>query len=137
MGSLFTRSSGSGQLPPQIRADLAAQDVLFLQEGLKGSITNRNYRAPGQYTWLGKHAIRAALAITADRVVIALSAAYKELDVPRSGPWERVITANAERPDVVCISWQVGAFHRDQSGTKEVRLRIADARHIADILALR
>lgn len=137
MVSLFARPSGSGRLPPEIRAELATHDVLFLEEGLKGSITHRNYRAAGQYTWLSKRSIRAALAITADRVVIALSPMYKELDVPRSGPWLRVITATAEHPDVVCISWQAGAFHRDRSGTEEVRLRTADAGRIADILSLR
>jgi hypothetical protein len=117
-----------------VRADLARHDVLFLEEGLKGSITHRNYRAPGQYTWLGRYPIRAALAITADRLVIALGPTYKELDVPRTGSWQRVITATAERPGVVCISWQVGAVHPDRSGTEEVRLRTPHATRIAEIL---
>jgi hypothetical protein len=68
--------------------------------------------------------------------VIALRPTYKELDVPRTGPWERVITATAERSDVVCISWQIGAFHPDRSGTEEVRLRTPHAKHIAEILSL-
>lgn len=135
MGRLFGRSSGSGLVPQQIRAELATQDVLFLEEGLTGSITHRNYRAPGKYAWLEKTWIRAALAITSNRVVIALSSTYKELDVPHSGQLQRVITATAERPGVVCISWQIGAFHPDRSGTKEVRLRTPHARHIADILS--
>ena len=135
MGSRFARSSGSGLLPQQIRTDLAAHDVLFLEEGLKGSINYRDYHAPGQHIAPGKQSVRAALAITADRLVIALSPTYKELDVPRSGPWLSVISANAERANVVCISWQVGAFHRDRSGIEEVRLHTSHARRIADILA--
>lgn len=38
MGRLFGRSSGSGLLPQQIRAELATQDVLFLEEGLTGAV---------------------------------------------------------------------------------------------------
>jgi hypothetical protein len=130
------RQASSGLLPEQVRSDLASHDVLFLEEGLRGSITRRNYRAPGHHIWLERVSIRAALAITADRLVIALSPAYKELDVPRTGPWQRVITATAERPDVVCISWQIGAFYADQSGTEDVRIRTPRAGRIAQILSL-
>jgi hypothetical protein len=130
------RLPSSGLLPEHVRADLARDDVLFLEEGLRGSLTRRNYRAPGEYAWLEKFPIRAALAITADRIVIALSPTYKELDVPRTGPWERVVTATAVRSQVVCISWQVGAFHHDRSGTVEVRLRTPQATRIAAMLAL-
>jgi hypothetical protein len=136
VGHLRRHSSSSGLLPEQVRADLARDDVLFLEEGLRGSITHRNYRAPGQYTWLGRYPVRAALAITAGRLVIALGPRYKELDVPRAGPWERVVTATAERSGVVCVSWQVGAFHPDRSGTEEVRLRTPNAKHVAEILSL-
>lgn len=132
---ILTGSSDAGRLPPQVRVEPAAQDVLILEEGLKGSITYRNYRAPGRYAALDKSAIRAALAITADRVVIALSPTYKELDVPRSGPWTRVVAVRAERSDLVCFSWRVEAFHRDRSGTEEVRLRTPRAPRIAEILA--
>jgi hypothetical protein len=36
---------GSGRLPAQIRAELAHDDVVLLEEGLVGSVTRRHYRA--------------------------------------------------------------------------------------------
>jgi hypothetical protein len=39
---------GSGRLAEELRAALTAEGLVLLEENLTGSITYRNYRAPGQ-----------------------------------------------------------------------------------------
>lgn len=130
----LTGGTGAGLLPESVRAEVTNRDLLLLEEGLTGSIALRNYHSPGTYVWRSRQRIRAAIAITANRLVIARNPHFKELDVPRDDRWRQVIAATVDRPGVVCISWQVGAFHADRSGTEEVRLRTSQAQRIVDIL---
>ena len=39
---------GTGCLPDELRGEVMAEGVLLLEEGLRGSVTYRHYRAPGR-----------------------------------------------------------------------------------------
>jgi hypothetical protein len=55
---------GSGELPADVRAELEAERLLFIEEGVPSSIRYRHYRAPGK-RFNGK--------VTAERIGIGIS----------------------------------------------------------------
>jgi hypothetical protein len=66
---IFSRFFFSGKLPDPLRAELEAEGIVLLEEDLRGTITYRNYRAPGRRYGLRKARIAGAIAVTRQRVV--------------------------------------------------------------------
>jgi hypothetical protein len=125
---------GPGRLPEPLRAQLAADDVLVLEEGLLGSVTYRNYRAPGQRFGSGRSAVSGAVAMTNTRLVV-WAGCLKHIDVPRGHPLWRAIEVQAERPGRVRFTYDAGATNTALSGQVTVRLRTTQAARIAEIHA--
>src|SRR5215212_1970926 len=61
---------GSGRLPDDLRRSLDAEGVLLLEEGLPGTVTYINYRAPHQYSSWRKVPFAGSIAITGRRLVV-------------------------------------------------------------------
>jgi hypothetical protein len=121
---------GSGHLPEPLRSQLLADDLLLFEEGLAGSVTYRNYRAPGRRTSLGIQAVTGAVAVTANRVVV-WAGRMKHIDVPRDHPLWRAIEVEAETPGRVRFTYDAGATNTAVSGQVSVRLRTEQAATIA------
>lgn len=124
---------GSGRLPEQIRAELAAGGIVLLEEGLTGSVTYRRFRAPGQRANWRKQAVTGAVAVGADRLVV-WAGHFRHIDVPLAHPVRAAIEVRAERPDRVCFAYDAAATSPDRSGRVEVRLRTPRAEHIVRLL---
>jgi len=58
---------GSATMPANLRSSLEAEGITFLAEGLTGSITYRNYRAPGKYYGIAKQGTAGAIGISGQR----------------------------------------------------------------------
>jgi hypothetical protein len=127
------RRMKAGQLPDDLRAGLTAEHVEFLEEGLRGSVTRRNYRAPRQYAKWSKNATWGSIAIT-DRRLLVWAERFKHIDVPHDHPVRAGIKVTADRPDRVCFAYDAGATNTSVSGQVEVRLATSQAAHVADLL---
>jgi hypothetical protein len=78
---------GSGRLKPELREALAAEGLVFLEEGLSGSIRYRNFRAPGRYFHRRITAQRFAIGLTRTRLVVyCRSGGGRIVDAPLSDP---------------------------------------------------
>lgn len=136
MSALRRLLLGSGRLPEQLRVQLLADDVLVLEQGLFGSVTYRNYRAPGQRTTFSKQAVSGAIAMTADRLVV-WAGGMKHIDIPRGHPLWTATEVQAETPDRIRLAYDAGATNTAMSGRVEVRLRTEQAARIAELHAYR
>ena len=134
MSALRRLLLGSGRLPEHLRVQLLADDVLVLEEGLFGSVTYRNYRAPGRRTTLRKQAVSGAIAMTADRLVV-WAGGMKHIDVPRGNALWRATDVQAETPEQVRLAYDAGATNTALSGRVEVRLHTGQAARIAELHA--
>lgn len=105
-----------------------------LEEVLAGSVTYRNYRAPGQRSSWRKEAVSGAIAVSSRRLVV-WAGRGKHIDVPLVGPFLATIDIAVEAPDRVRFAYDAGRFSPDRSGTVEVRLRIPHAARVADLLS--
>lgn len=124
---------GSGRISDDLRAALAAEGPLFMEEELSGSITYRNYRAPSQYSSLRKQATVGAIAVTPQRLVV-WTGRDKNIDVPLDHRLRAAINITLDKPDRICFAYDAARFSPDRSGTVEVRLRTAQAPQVADLL---
>jgi hypothetical protein len=124
---------GSGRLPAELRAVVAAEETLVLEEGLTGSVTYRHFKAPGQRANWRKEAVSGAIAVTDVRLVV-WAGRFKHIDVPHDHPLRAGIEVGADRPDRICFSYDAGAGNPSRSGRVEVKLRTPRAAHAADLL---
>jgi hypothetical protein len=114
---------GMGRLPEDLRASLAAEGLVLLEEGLPGTITYINYRAPGQYFGWRKLAFSGAIAITGQRFVVAASRGGKPVNVPLADERRKSVKVSEDGPGKLLLTIDPAAFDQRKSGIVEVRLR--------------
>ncbi len=127
---------GIGGLPATTRSAIEPEGIDILQEGLWGSITYRNYRAPGRYSSWRRTGIIGALALTSRRVV-AYGFAQRLLDIPYDHPTFAAVTFALEGQGHLCATFEASTFHVDRSGTIELRFRTPQAARIVELLRQR
>jgi hypothetical protein len=117
---------GSGTLPDDLRAELTAEGLDQEEEGLRGTVTYRRYRAPHRRSHWRREWIRAALAITDRRLLVAIRG-RPFLDVPWDDPRLDAMEVSVD-DDRLLISFDAGLFDERRSGRVELRLRSAHPR---------
>jgi hypothetical protein len=126
---------GSGRLPVQVRALLATEGMVLLDEGLSGSITYRDYRAPGTYSSFRKVAVSGAIVVTGERLVV-WAAKGKAIDVGLRDPLRAAVAVipSGNPPDAMTFRYDAATFSPDRSGTVEIHFRTAAASAIIHLL---
>jgi hypothetical protein len=125
---------GSGRFPDELGTTLRAEGVELLEQGLSGSVTFRDYKAPGRRYSLRKVAVNGAIALTTRRLVVWYGR-HKEVDIPVDHPLLGAVSAALDEPDRVRLSYAAQAFHGDRSGTVEVRFTTPRAAWLVERLA--
>jgi len=108
---------GKGTFPDEVRAQIEAEGALALEEGLRGSITYRDYRAPGDRAHVQRVGTVGAIAVTlvwTDTRVTALKL--------------------LAQPDGLKLTFGAAAFGPDRSGHVEVFLRSADPERLVALI---
>ena len=153
MGPLTRLLGGSGRLPDRLRAAITGEQVAVLAEGLPGSVTYRETRAPEpgsaphrEHTQHGERggrseSVTGAIAVT-DRTLLVWAGGVTHVDVRHHDPLRRAgVSLSADRPGQILIRYVAGREHvRPAAGrgktagpgqTIEVRLRTPQAPAIA------
>jgi hypothetical protein len=128
---------GSGRLGPELRTAVENEGIVLLAEELSGSITYRNYRAPGRRSTLRKRGQNGAIAISGRRLVVTRANNWKEVDVPLDDPKLGCFAVGLDEPDRFCLSWEASDFHDDRSGTVELRFSTPEAGRVVELLQAR
>lgn len=124
---------GRGKLPADALPILEAEGIHFLEEGLWGTITYRNYRAPGRYSSWRKRAFVGALALTSKRV-LACWGRERLLNITFDQPLLAAVNFSLEKPDCLLAAYDAARFHGDRSGQVELRFSTPQAGRIMDLL---
>jgi hypothetical protein len=94
---------GTGQLPTDLRAELAAEQPVVIVEGLTGVVTLRHYRAPGRRYGIAKSAVSGAVAVTRQSLVV-WAGRQKQVDVPLDHPLRGAVQLHAEGLDQLLVT---------------------------------
>ena len=124
--TLLYRLFGVGKMPAQWRATVESEGVMVFDEGVPGSVTYRNFRAPGKrFTWR-KIGFSGSIALTKSRLV-ALHYGSPAINVPRSDERFGKLQFSVEGDETFLVVFDPSLFHSDWSGTIEYRYRTAEA----------
>ena len=105
-------------------AELASERVVHREDGLRGSITYRHYRAPGERSNWSKEAIRAALVVT-DRRLGVFARSRPIVNVAFDDARFTYLDLRVEHASLA-IEVDASVFDDQASGQITVRLRCAD-----------
>lgn len=125
--SLLYRLFGIGKIPAPVMNDLQQEGIILLDEGVSGSTTFLNFRAPGRrYAWR-RQWYTASIALTRTRL-LALQYASQIINVPLTDERLAKLRFSVENnATVFCIAFDASLFHADWSGTIEYRFRTEQA----------
>lgn len=95
---------GDGTLTPQLRAELEAEGLVLIEEGLRGSVRYKRFRAPGRRHHGKVTGERIGLALSEERfVVYCRSGRVKLIDTSFSDPRLSMLDVSLRGDDRVVI----------------------------------
>jgi hypothetical protein len=119
---------GSGRIDEPLRSELLNAGPLVFTEELSGSYV---LRMPGEYTM---NPTRGAVVLCPNRFVV-WSRRSKTVDVPLTREWFSRLKVEANRPNRLVVTAQLGENPAVHVGTLSVRLRTPEARRVVALLA--
>jgi len=131
--TLLYRLFGLGKTPAQLMTTLESEGILALDEGIKGSVTYRDFRAPGKYSAWRRQWFTGSIILTRARLV-SLQSLSQAIDVPLTDERIRSMRISVEKEDTLLIAFDPSLFHPDWSGTIEYRFRTAEAKAFVEKL---
>ena len=118
--SFLYRLFGIGKVPGKYREIIESEGVVLSEEGLSGSVTFRNFRAPGKrYSWR-RNWVVGSLVLTKQHL-LAFSFFNQMIGVPLKDKHLKELTCTLLKPGVLSISYDASAFHEGWSGSVECR----------------
>jgi hypothetical protein len=130
MGIFARRAQPGGQLPDDLRSQLAAEGILVMEEGVPATISYRHYRAPGRSgNWRGNY--RLAFGMTERRLLVYGAtpdrrppSAFVNVswEQARAGGLRALLDDGSLR-----LSFDFSALYPDRAGQAEVWLRTGQA----------
>jgi len=120
--ALLYRLFGAGKLPAKFALTAAAEGVVLSDEGLRASVTYRNFHRPGSYSGLRKVGMVTSIAVTGQRVA-AFNGENTIIDVPFADERLREIAFSVEANGALLAAFDASLFHDDWSGSVEYRFQ--------------
>ena len=130
------RLFGVGRMPRQWRTMLESEGLVLVDEGIAGSVTYRDFRAPGKRFAWRKVAFSGSIALTKTRL-LALHYATPAINVPLDDPRLHQMQFSVEGEDKLLVAFNANLFHNDWSGAIEYRFRAEQAREFLKSLSNR
>lgn len=130
------RFFGAGKLPQKLREKLEAEEIVLLDEGIGGSITYENFRAPGKASNWKRSIFTGAVVLTKTRFV-GLAYVRPVINLPYDDPRLPAVQVTLPEPEVLSVAFDAATFHDDWSGSIECRFKTAHAQQIRDALMRR
>ena len=132
--SLLYRLFGVGKIPEPLMSELKNEGIIMLDEGVKGSVTYRNFSAPGKrFSWR-RQWFPASIALTKIRL-LALRYSNPIINVPLTDERIRAMQFSLENGAGLCAAFDAALFHADWSGTIEYRFRTPQGQQFLELLA--
>jgi hypothetical protein len=130
MGIFARRAQPRGQLPGDLRSQLAAEGILVIEEGVPATVIYRQYRAPGRRgNWRGDFLL--AFAMTERRLLVYGATPDRR---PPSAfvnvGWEQARAGGLKAlldDGSLLLCFDFSALYPDRAGQGEVRLRTGQA----------
>lgn len=125
--TLLYRLFGLGRPPKAMKPTLEGEGIVLVDEGIGGSITFRDFRAPGRRYRHRKSWFTGSLVVTEVRFA-AYGFSRPLINVPLERSYLAKLDGAVEHDGTVLrVAFESGDFHDDWSGGIECRFRTAKA----------
>ena len=124
--NILYRLFGLGKLPKGQKDTLEAEGFILFEEGVRGSVTYKDYKAPGKHFSKKRSWFIGSLVITQKRV-IAFAFFQRLLNIPFEDPLISKLNVAVEDDKCLCLSFDASDFYPDRSGTVECRFITSQA----------
>lgn len=131
--TLLYRLFGIGKIPAQYRPALQTEGIVLSDEGIKGSVTYRNFRSPMRRANWKRQWYTASITLTQTRL-LAFAYSNQIIDVPLIDERFRRLQFSLENETTLLITFDASLFHNDWSGTLEYRFKTPHAQAFLDKL---
>jgi hypothetical protein len=131
--SLFYRLFGLGKTPAAYAAQLQAEGVVLMDEGVKGSVTYIDFHRPGKSSGWERRWFTASVALTKSRL-LALNASNPIINVPLTDERLRQVRFTLEDEETLCVAFDAALFQPTWSGKVEYRFRTEQAQRFLESL---
>lgn len=133
MKSLLYRLFGVGKISEVLRQELKNEGIIAAEEGVKSTITYKNFRAPGRYSNWKRRWITGGFALTEKRLVL-LQYATQVVTLPLTDERFGKIKISCEGNDVLLFAFDPSLFLENSTGEIEWRFRTKDAPEILNLI---
>jgi hypothetical protein len=127
------RLLGIGKIYEPLASQLKEEGIVLLEEGIRGSATYTNFRAPGKASNWKRRWFSGSLALTRARPWAQMYA-QTIIDVPLTDERLGSMQFSLEGNDTLLVAHDASLFHSDWSGKIEFRFRTSQARGFLDKL---
>jgi hypothetical protein len=134
--TLLYRLFGVGRISAQWRTMLESEGLVLVDEGIAGSVTYRDFRAPGKRSAWRKVAFSGSIALTKIRL-LALHYANPAINIPFDDERFKQLRISVEGEQTLLVAFDPSLFHNDWSGTMEYRFHTSQAQALFEILCER
>lgn len=124
--ALLYRLLGVGRIPEKIKKSLEAEVIELAEEGIGGSFTARNFKAPGKRYTYKKDFFVGWLAITQKRV-LSYTLGRRQINIMLDDPSLAKLFVQNPKPGILIISFNANVYHNDWSGKLELKYKTEQA----------
>lgn len=122
---LKTWFANIGKLPETLMSELTSEGILRMNEKVRGTITYRNFHAPGKRFLYEKSAFTSTIVVTKTRLV-ATSFGKMAINVPYTDERFRAMKFTVE-DGKLCVFFDAALFHPEWLGQLEFRFKMPEA----------
>ena len=125
--TLLYRLFGLGKVPKRILPNLEQEGIVLLDEGISGSVTFRNFRAPGRRHSWRRSWFTGSLVLTRRRFA-AFAFSRPIINVPLSNNRINGLRCSLKGETKLLVQCDASAFHEGWVGSMEYRFSTIQAR---------
>jgi len=122
-----------GKLPAALMVELQSEGIILMNEKLRGTITYRDFHAPGKRFLYKKSAFTSTIVVTQTRL-FATSFSKPAINVPFTDERIRLMQFSVADGPKLCVFFDAPLFHPDWSGKLEFRFKTQEAQRFLDTI---
>ena len=133
MKTILYKLFGIGKIHEPLLSELKSEVIIASDEGIKSTITYKNFRAPGRYSNWKRRWFVGAVVLTEKRLILQ-QFSKPVIDIKLTDERFEKIKISLENEDTLLFEFEPQIFLENSSGEIEWRCRTPHAKVIADTI---
>ncbi len=135
MKSWFYKIFGAGKIRETLLNGLQGEEIIASDEGIKSTLTYKNFRAPGRYSNWKRRWFSGAIILTKKRLILQ-QYSQPVINLELTDARFKKIKISLETEDTLLFEFEPHLFLENSTGNIEWRCRTPDAKIINDRLQM-